>query len=305
MRCAISSFGRLRPSWRIFFVERGFGDHLTEQLPVQTERARLIGRDRLADLPDQLLQSVVVCCRNRSTPISVEPTLATRRGAEAAEDVADAPDRERDRDQAQQDAGDQAAEPVAGSVLNSAQHESSGSFVIGDEVKRTGIIEIAVYRCNTLTSHGKALAQADNRLIAGAIWGRNRAKERGPMAHEPRPLVAGNWKMNGLARIDRRTGSDYRRRREPSTGGRPDDLPAGDPDRELCRRRAAGSAIAIGAQDCHAEVSGAFTGDLSAEMLKDAGATAVIVGHSERRNAAWRERRDGEGQGRWPPTAPV
>jgi len=45
----------------------------------------------------------------------------------------------------------------------------------------------------------------------------------------------------------------------------------------------AGSAIPIGAQDCHAELSGAFTGDISAEMLMDAGATAVIVGHSERR----------------------
>ena len=44
-----------------------------------------------------------------------------------------------------------------------------------------------------------------------------------------------------------------------------------------------GSAVAIGAQDCHAEPSGAFTGDISAEMLADAGATAVIVGHSERR----------------------
>ncbi len=39
----------------------------------------------------------------------------------------------------------------------------------------------------------------------------------------------------------------------------------------------------IGAQDCHAEPSGAFTGDLSAEMLADSGAVAVIVGHSERR----------------------
>ena len=44
-----------------------------------------------------------------------------------------------------------------------------------------------------------------------------------------------------------------------------------------------GSAVWIGAQDCHAEPSGAFTGDLSAEMLRDAGASAVIVGHSERR----------------------
>jgi len=47
--------------------------------------------------------------------------------------------------------------------------------------------------------------------------------------------------------------------------------------------RAAGSAVAIGGQDCHAEAAGAFTGDISAEMLKDAGASAVIVGHSERR----------------------
>jgi triosephosphate isomerase len=47
--------------------------------------------------------------------------------------------------------------------------------------------------------------------------------------------------------------------------------------------KAKGSPIAIGAQNCHAETAGAFTGDISAEMLKDAGATAIIVGHSERR----------------------
>jgi len=44
-----------------------------------------------------------------------------------------------------------------------------------------------------------------------------------------------------------------------------------------------GSAVRLGAQDCHTESHGAFTGDVSAEMLKDAGASAVIVGHSERR----------------------
>ena len=43
------------------------------------------------------------------------------------------------------------------------------------------------------------------------------------------------------------------------------------------------NAFALGAQDCHEKASGAFTGDISAEMLKDAGASAVIVGHSERR----------------------
>jgi triosephosphate isomerase (TIM) len=47
--------------------------------------------------------------------------------------------------------------------------------------------------------------------------------------------------------------------------------------------RTAGSPVAIGGQDCHAEPAGAFTGDIAAEMLKDAGASAVIVGHSERR----------------------
>src|SRR6202022_5017204 len=41
--------------------------------------------------------------------------------------------------------------------------------------------------------------------------------------------------------------------------------------------------LAVGAQDCHPEPSGAHTGDLSAEMLADAGASAIIVGHSERR----------------------
>jgi triosephosphate isomerase (TIM) len=44
-----------------------------------------------------------------------------------------------------------------------------------------------------------------------------------------------------------------------------------------------GSQVAIGAQDCHPQPAGAYTGDVSAEMLKDAGAVAVIVGHSERR----------------------
>src|SRR5205823_1626668 len=47
--------------------------------------------------------------------------------------------------------------------------------------------------------------------------------------------------------------------------------------------RARGSVVAIGGQDCHPEPTGAHTGDISAEMLKDAGAWFVIVGHSERR----------------------
>jgi triosephosphate isomerase len=50
-----------------------------------------------------------------------------------------------------------------------------------------------------------------------------------------------------------------------------------------CSGRTSGTAVEIGGQDCHAQSSGAFTGDVSAEMLRDAGAVAVIVGHSERR----------------------
>ena len=52
---------------------------------------------------------------------------------------------------------------------------------------------------------------------------------------------------------------------------------------ERAAEAAAGSTVGIGGQDCHPKVSGAFTGDISAEMLKDAGATWTIVGHSERR----------------------
>jgi triosephosphate isomerase len=102
------------------------------------------------------------------------------------------------------------------------------------------------------------------------------------MAAALRPLVAGNWKMNGL----RRSLAELQAMKQ---GAR--DL-AGKTDLMVCppatllmefAAAAAGSPVAIGAQDCHPEPSGAFTGDISAEMLADAGATAVIVGHSERR----------------------
>jgi triosephosphate isomerase len=104
------------------------------------------------------------------------------------------------------------------------------------------------------------------------------------MDHDrPLPLVAGNWKMNGGA----------------ASLGVIDELAAGflpglRPHVELlvcppatliaaCRDRAAQGGVSLGGQDCHAEPKGAFTGDLAAEMLADAGARYVIVGHSERR----------------------
>ena len=94
-----------------------------------------------------------------------------------------------------------------------------------------------------------------------------------------RKLVAGNWKMNGsaanIAEIVRIASA----------------VPSGV-DCALCvpatlieRAARAVPGFAIGAQDVHAEAQGAFTGDVSAALLHDAGASIVIVGHSERRDA--------------------
>ena len=98
----------------------------------------------------------------------------------------------------------------------------------------------------------------------------------------PRPLVAGNWKMNGLTASAAELGKivqGYDALRQDV------DLMVCPPATLLATfaPAAQGSGVAIGAQDCHPEASGAFTGDISAEMLADVGATAIIVGHSERR----------------------
>jgi triosephosphate isomerase (TIM) len=101
------------------------------------------------------------------------------------------------------------------------------------------------------------------------------------MTAQQRPLVAGNWKMNGL----RPAAAELGKIVQGSTGLANVDLVVCPPAPLLMMFASAahGSRVAIGAQDCHPEPSGAFTGDISAEMLADAGATAVIVGHSERR----------------------
>jgi triosephosphate isomerase len=102
------------------------------------------------------------------------------------------------------------------------------------------------------------------------------------MANTPRPLVAGNWKMNGL----RSSLSELKAIAEGSGNL------AGKADLMVCPPAtllmefgfwASGSPVVLGAQDCHPEPFGAFTGDISAEMLADVGASAIIVGHSERR----------------------
>ena len=103
------------------------------------------------------------------------------------------------------------------------------------------------------------------------------------MATRPRPLIAGNWKMNGrqadgltLARA-----LAERAAREPPAA----DLLICPPATLLflVAELLTDTPVALGAQDCHAKPSGAFTGDIAAPMLADAGCSYVIVGHSERR----------------------
>jgi triosephosphate isomerase len=101
----------------------------------------------------------------------------------------------------------------------------------------------------------------------------------------PRPLVAGNWKMNGLRKDLEAAKNICRSVTAGETGGA--EIVICVPATLLMAAAAIceNSGIALGAQDCHAQESGAYTGDISAEMLKDAGAAYVIVGHSERRAA--------------------
>ena len=98
-----------------------------------------------------------------------------------------------------------------------------------------------------------------------------------------KPLIAGNWKMNGLAGAR----SEIEALIAKFGGAIPDDR-----DVLICPPATLIAAFAaqysdegvqIGGQDCHHHVSGAHTGDISAQMLADAGAAYVIVGHSERR----------------------
>jgi triosephosphate isomerase len=96
-----------------------------------------------------------------------------------------------------------------------------------------------------------------------------------------RPLIAGNWKMNGL----RSQGLALAQAIAAGAGGLAAELLVCPPATLLAPvgEILAGSAIALGAQDCHAQGPGAHTGDIAASMLADLGCRYVILGHSERR----------------------
>jgi triosephosphate isomerase (TIM) len=96
----------------------------------------------------------------------------------------------------------------------------------------------------------------------------------------PTPLIAGNWKMNGLA-----ASLDEARAIAQGAAGAKGRVALCPPATlvERMSEQLAGSNVLVGGQDCRAEENGAFTGDVAAEMLVDAGAKLVILGHSERR----------------------
>ena len=103
-----------------------------------------------------------------------------------------------------------------------------------------------------------------------------------PMPETPRRLIAGNWKMHGLTEaLAEARGLRTALEQSPAAA-----RVALCPPATLVAKMAEaleGSPVLVGGQDCHVEPKGAFTGDVSAEMLADAGARLVIVAHSERR----------------------
>jgi triosephosphate isomerase (TIM) len=103
------------------------------------------------------------------------------------------------------------------------------------------------------------------------------------MSSDLRPLVAGNWKMHGFrSSLDEIVA--MRRAADAREAGEAEVLVC--PPATLIVSAAAlleGGLLSLGAQNCHSEITGAYTGDVSAAMLADAGARYVIVGHSERR----------------------
>ncbi|THH38819.1 triose-phosphate isomerase [Aliishimia ponticola] len=98
-----------------------------------------------------------------------------------------------------------------------------------------------------------------------------------------RKLAAGNWKMNGLAASLKELAALAQAITADDQTGILICPPA--PLLYRASEAAKGTGISIGAQDCHGDADGAYTGDISAAMIADTGATHVIVGHSERREA--------------------
>lgn len=103
------------------------------------------------------------------------------------------------------------------------------------------------------------------------------------MAEPIRPLIAGNWKMNGVGEALSEAAAVADALKSEPARARVAICPPATLIHRLAERLQ-GTAVEVGAQDVHAEPSGAFTGDIAAAMAHDAGARLVILGHSERRS---------------------
>lgn len=130
----------------------------------------------------------------------------------------------------------------------------------------------------------------ERRTREQAVLESHRLGEASPLAYTPcmsvtlRPLVVGNWKMHGLSRSLAEAEAVAAALEADATPARVVICPPATLI-ERMSRALGGSPVEVGGQDLHAESAGAYTGDICAEMLVDAGARWVIIGHSERRSA--------------------
>jgi triosephosphate isomerase len=141
-----------------------------------------------------------------------------------------------------------------------------------------------------LQSRGIRGGIVERRMAEQAVLEFRTLGEASPLAYTRamrvplKPLVVGNWKMHGLSRSLAEAEAVAAALEAAPTPVRVVICPPATLI-ERMSRALAGSPVEVGAQDLHAEAAGAYTGDVCAEMLVDAGARSVIIGHSERRNA--------------------
>ncbi len=267
------------------FVEHDLGNQLPDDQPVQPHGPGLLHADRAAKLPRILLQPIIVQhtkLLDRNFGVS---DLGDGGAAETSENIADPPDREADDQYPDNQGHDQFAEPVRRGFSDTSEHATSMferspyRQSAGRPYHREPVPASQHKGGSGRPSHAVLACRPAALLTASRIWKRRTKDVPGKMR---RPLVAGNWKMNGL-QVSLR---EFLRIIE---GARNLDgfveVLVCPPATLLADFAAAaeGGNVQVGAQDCHAQPMGAFTGDLSAEMLRDAGARAVILGHSERR----------------------
>ena len=122
---AISASDMPSPNWCARWSSPASADHLAKNLPVEAKRGRLIRRQRMAQFPVDLLQTIVIGLAELLDRDFGAADLGQRRAAEAAENVVDAPDRETAGEQRHHHAHDGAAHPIFGGLADTSKHMSN------------------------------------------------------------------------------------------------------------------------------------------------------------------------------------